>query len=88
MDRRRSPFVVVLALVLAVLALPGIAYAVSAADGFNPDTNNAIWSIATQPDSKVLTGGGFTTIGGVTINNIARLNTDCSVDTGFNPNTQ
>jgi uncharacterized delta-60 repeat protein len=39
-----------------------------------------------QADGKVLIGGSFTTVGGVTRNYVARLNTDGTVDTGFNPN--
>ena len=33
-------------------------------------------SIAVQADGKILIGGAFTTIGGVTRNRIARLNPD------------
>ncbi|MGD9579454.1 MAG: delta-60 repeat domain-containing protein, partial [Syntrophorhabdus sp.] len=57
----------------------------SATDGFNPNANGCVYSIAVQPDGKVLVGGGFTTIGGGTRNYIARLNADGSLDTGFNP---
>ena len=39
-----------------------------------------------QADGKILIGGGFTTIGGVARNRIARLNPDGSLDTGFDPN--
>ena len=39
-----------------------------------------------QADGKILIGGDFTTIGGVTRNRIARLNADGTLDTGFNPN--
>jgi uncharacterized delta-60 repeat protein len=56
-------------------------------DGFNPDPNNSVFSIALQPDGKILIGGLFTTIGGTTTRNrIARLNSDGSLDTGFDPN--
>ena len=41
---------------------------------------------AVQPDGKILIGGIFTTVLGVTRNNIARLNTDGTLDTAFNPN--
>ncbi len=40
---------------------------------------------AVQPDGKILIGGSFTSIGGVTHNRMARLNADGSVDTTFNP---
>jgi len=53
---------------------------------FNPDPNSTVFSIALQSDGKILIGGNFTTIGGVTRNRIARLNSDGSLDTDFNPN--
>jgi uncharacterized delta-60 repeat protein len=39
-----------------------------------------------QPDGKILIGGSFTSVLGVERNNIARLNTDGTLDTAFNPN--
>lgn len=45
--------------------------------------NYAVFKIAIQPDGKILVGGEFTTVNGVTRNNIARLNSNGSVDTGF-----
>ncbi len=52
---------------------------------FDPGTgpNNAILSMALQPDGKVIIGGQFTTIDGTTRNRIARLNRDGSLDTTF-----
>ncbi|MBI5286558.1 MAG: delta-60 repeat domain-containing protein [Deltaproteobacteria bacterium] len=55
---------------------------------FNPNANNEIYSIAVQSDGKIIVGGAFTTIGGVTRNYIARLNSDGSLDVGFNPNLE
>ncbi|TSJ46272.1 T9SS type A sorting domain-containing protein [Fluviicola chungangensis] len=49
--------------------------------GFNSWTN----AIALQSDGKIIAGGPFTTCNGVTRNGIARLNTDGSLDTTFNP---
>ena len=43
-------------------------------------------AIAVQPDGKILIGGTFTTVLGVARNNIARLNTDGTLDIAFNPN--
>src|SRR5436853_1336483 len=43
-------------------------------DGFNPNANGTVLSIAVQADGKILAGGTFTNIGGQTRNNIARLN--------------
>ena len=44
-------------------------------------------AIALQPDGKILIGGGFTTVNGLTRNRIARLNTDGSLDPTFNIGT-
>lgn len=41
--------------------------------------------MALQPDGKVVVGGAFTQFNGVPRNRIARLNTDGSVDAGFDP---
>ena len=48
------------------------------ADLFNPNAagGNAVDTIATQPDGKVLAGGNFTSIGGQTRNVYARLTND------------
>ena len=45
-----------------------------------------VFATAIQPDGKILIGGSFSTVLGVTRNNIARLNTDGTLDTTFNPN--
>jgi uncharacterized delta-60 repeat protein len=52
---------------------------------FSADVHGSIYSIALQPDGKILIGGSFSTVGGVERNNIARLNTDGSLDLTFNP---
>src|SRR5436853_6235113 len=74
---------------LVSLALAGGAAAVrgqSALDGFDPNANNSVRVAVVQPDGKILIGGAFTTVLGVARNNIARLNTDGTLDTVFNPN--
>ena len=43
-------------------------------------------AIAVQPDGKILIGGTFTAVLGVARNNIARLNSDGTLDTAFDPN--
>jgi uncharacterized delta-60 repeat protein len=48
--------------------------------GFNSNVN----SITVQSDGKILVGGYFTNYNGVTQNFIARLNSDGSLDFGFN----
>jgi uncharacterized delta-60 repeat protein len=47
--------------------------------------DNAIRSIAVQADGKAVIGGDFTTVDGVTRNGLARLNSDGSLDTTFDP---
>jgi uncharacterized delta-60 repeat protein len=56
---------------------------------FNPGTgsNGSVFSLALQPDGKVLIGGQFTTYNGTSRNFIARLNADGTLDNTFNPGT-
>lgn len=62
--------------------------------GFYPNPNAPVESLAVQSNGQVIVSGGFTsflqnasTTGTtVSISNLARLNTDGSVDTTFNPN--
>ena len=49
-------------------------------DGFNPDVDGTVLTVVTQPDGKLLVGGQFTAVGGVSRSNLARLNADGSVD--------
>lgn len=51
--------------------------------GAGPD--NAVVTSLTQPDGKILIGGAFTTYDGVSRAGIARLNSDGSLDTSFDP---
>src|SRR5438445_7875401 len=74
---------------LVGLTLAGGAAAVcgqSALDGFDPNANGIVYVVVVQPDGKILIGGNFTTVAGVTRNHIARLNPDGTLDTAFNPN--
>ena len=47
---------------------------------------DSVIATAVQPDGKLLIGGSFSSVLGVTRNNVARLNTDGTLDTAFNPN--
>jgi uncharacterized delta-60 repeat protein len=47
--------------------------------------NGEVSSIALQPDGKVLIGGGFSSVAGVTRNSVARLNADGTLDATFAP---
>ncbi|MCB9163610.1 MAG: T9SS type A sorting domain-containing protein [Flavobacteriales bacterium] len=59
-------------------------------NSFNPSTvggSGICYSIALQPDGKILVGGEFTTYDGASRNNITRVNADGSLDTSFDPGT-
>lgn len=45
--------------------------------------DNIVYTVAAQPDGKLLVGGVFTSFAGTTANRIVRLNPNGSVDTGF-----
>jgi uncharacterized delta-60 repeat protein len=49
--------------------------------------DNLVDALAIQADGKIVVGGAFTTFNGTTVGNIARLNTDGTLDTAFNTNT-
>jgi uncharacterized delta-60 repeat protein len=48
--------------------------------------NGIVYAIAIQPNGKILVGGAFTTLNGVTRNRLIRLNSDGTVDTAFYTN--
>ncbi|MDQ7826993.1 MAG: delta-60 repeat domain-containing protein [Candidatus Eremiobacteraeota bacterium] len=56
---------------------------------FNPGTGSdtAIEALAVQSDGKIIIGGQFSTVNGVSRNRIARLNPDGTLDTSFDPGT-
>lgn len=51
----------------------------------NMGSSSFIHALTLQTDGKLLVGGTFGSINGVTRTNVARLNTNGSVDTGFDP---
>ncbi len=62
---------------------------------FYPATNDVVLALAVQADGKILIGGSFTAVqsnttiissAAVTRNRVARLNSDGTLDTGFDPN--
>lgn len=54
-------------------------------DPASPSSPTHIRAIAVDSDGKILVGGRFSSLGGVSRHNIARLNEDGTVDTGFDP---
>ena len=57
--------------------------------GFTPGTgpNAAVQALSIQSNGKILIGGDFTSYNGTSINRIARLNADGTLDTSFDPGT-
>jgi uncharacterized delta-60 repeat protein len=55
--------------------------------GFFESGGCYITGMAVQPDGKIITGGTFTSFNGTPINRIARINTDGTLDTSFDPGT-
>ena len=62
--------------------------------GFNPGVEQnpgygvVVSSLAVQADGKILVGGEFTALGGQPRNYLGRLNSDGTLDTGFNPGVE
>lgn len=56
---------------------------------FSPGSgfNNTVYTLQIQPNGKIFAGGSFTTFNGSSRNYISRLNSDGSIDSGFNPGT-
>ncbi|MEI6945987.1 MopE-related protein [Paraflavisolibacter sp. H34] len=53
----------------------------------NSNYNEMIYAMAVQSDGKILVGGQFSTFNGTSRNNIARLNSNGTLDATFNPGT-
>jgi uncharacterized delta-60 repeat protein len=54
-------------------------------EGIVPGTNGGIATTSIQSDGKIVIAGGFTSYNNTSINRIARLNTDGTLDATFNP---
>ncbi|GMQ24093.1 hypothetical protein Aoki45_07750 [Algoriphagus sp. oki45] len=54
---------------------------------FGEGANSSVYTIAIQPDGKILIAGDFTSYNGAEVNRIARLNPDGSLDPSFDPGT-
>ncbi len=56
---------------------------------FNPPSgaNSGIYAMALQDDGKIVIGGAFTSYDGTGRNYVARVNSDGTLDAGFNPGT-
>jgi uncharacterized delta-60 repeat protein len=56
-------------------------------ESFAQTADQTVFSVKVLPDGKILIGGEFTTVGAVPRNGLAQLNTDGSLDTNFNVQT-
>ena len=79
---------------LTLIVLIGIGSAAAAPgdldSSFNPGTigtGTSLFTAVAQSDGKIIIGGSFTTIGTATVNRLARLNPNGSLDTTFNTGT-
>jgi uncharacterized delta-60 repeat protein len=54
--------------------------------GAGSGPGNLVFSMALQRDGRVIIGGTFTSVSGTPMNHLARLNSDGTLDTTFNPN--
>jgi uncharacterized delta-60 repeat protein len=61
------------------------AFTTNTSTGFN--VNGYVYSLALQSDGKIVMGGTFTSLNGITVNGIVRLNSDGTRDTAFTTNT-
>ena len=54
---------------------------------FNPGTgaNQVIYASSLQPDGKIIIGGNFTTYNSIGRNRIARINSNCTLQSTYNP---
>ena len=53
--------------------------------GFDPNASLGVYASAQQADGKIVIGGIFTQVGGVSHPRLARVNLDGSLDSSFNP---
>lgn len=89
MPRPRHPSHSLLQAVFALCALIALPQWASAQPvvfldrDYNPNVTGLVVTTAWQADGKLLIGGNFTEVGGLSRSNLARLNADGSLDEGF-----
>ena len=73
-------------LVVAPSLMPDTSFGVDVTFGTGPAaTNGEVNAIAVQSDGKIVIGGLFSHVNGVARNNIARLNSDGTLDASYDP---
>ena len=75
-------FATALALVGLMLGAPAYSQPVNV---FDLGANNTVYSLAMQPDGKILAGGQFSRLGGQVRSGMGRINADGTLDASFNP---
>ena len=75
----------IISLLLLAVFTPGPLHAQNP-DSFNPSPNGVASNIVLQPDGKILIGGYFWTVNGVTRYHMARIDADGTLDNSFDPN--
>ncbi len=85
MIRFPLPLLRTLAVLSALAAVPGPLHAGDGAldTSYNANVNNDVEFLAVQPDGKALISGMFRSVGGASRAGVARINTDGTLDTGF-----
>jgi uncharacterized delta-60 repeat protein len=76
-----------LAIVFSMQNGSGLAQPGALDTDFNPGAgvDQSVFALAVQPDGKIIIGGDFTTVAGVSRNGIALLNSNGALDSGFDP---
>lgn len=79
----------ILPLLVATLVSAHAQNALTSSSAFNAGegVNGSVNALAVQSDGKVIIGGNFSAVNGVPRQNVARLNTDGTLDTAFLPET-
>src|SRR5262245_49878437 len=72
---------------ITVQILAFATFAQTSLDSFDPGVIGSVNAIALQPDGMIQIGGTFDRIGGQSRSNLARLNSDGTLDATFNADT-
>ena len=83
MKTKTFSLVLVIVCVVVVCSSHAAAQNLSLDPFFTPSADGIISVVAAQSDRKILIGGNFSTVSGVTRNKIARLNSDGGLDANF-----
>ena len=71
--------------IVLLLLLVTAASAQTLHDGYAPNPNAEVLTLAVQPDGKLIVGGKFTNVAGQTRHSLTRLLIDGTIDPSFAP---